>query len=151
MHLKPRLSRLDSVYYEGAVFFITCCAHNRRPLLANDHIHDSFTLFCSAARERNILVGRYVIMPDHLHLFVHLPNPDELSSWMKSLKNFLSKALRNQGIQAPHWQRNYFDHVFRSEASAAEKWDYVRLNPVRGGLVSQESEWPYQGEIAMLG
>jgi putative transposase len=147
---KPRLSRLDSVYKEGPVFFITCGTHNRRHLLANDHIHQAFTAFCSAALARNIIVGRYVIMPDHLHLFVHLTNPDDLSRWIKSLKNSLSKGLREQSTEAPHWQRNFFDHLLRTEESSAAKWDYVRLNPVRTGLVVDACDWPYQGEIAML-
>jgi REP element-mobilizing transposase RayT len=150
MHLKPRLSRLFSVYYDGAVFFVTFCTQNRRPLLANEPVHRSFSTFCSAAQERHILVGRYVIMADYLHLFVHLPNPDHLSSWVKSLKNSLSKTLREQKIESPHWQRNYFDHLLRSDESACQKWEYVRLNPVRAGLVTEDSEWPYQGEIAML-
>ena len=150
MHTKPRLSRLRSVYYEGAVFFLTCCTHRRRPLLANDHMHRAFTAFCSAALAHGIIVGRYVIMPDHLHLFVHLPNPDDLSSWTKSLKNFLSKTLREQSVEAPHWQKGYFDHLLRSKESFVEKWEYVRLNPVRAGLVDEACQWPYQGEIAML-
>jgi len=31
-----------------------------------------------------------------------------------------------------------------------QKWDYVRENPVRAGLVSKAEEWKYQGEIALI-
>jgi putative transposase len=147
---KPRLSRLFSVYPEGAVFFITFCTHERRSLLANDAIHRAFQGFCSQALKRNIIVGRYVLMPNHLHLFVHLPNPNDLPFWIKSLKNFLSKALREQSTEPPHWQKGFFDHLLRSEESSVEKWEYARLNPVRAGLVGDACDWPYQGEIAML-
>ena len=44
----------------------------------------------------------------------------------------------------------FFDHVLRSEESATEKWDYVRNNPVRGGLAPRWQEWPYAGEIFPL-
>jgi len=73
----------------------------------------------------------YVLMPDHVHAFVGLDDRQiDLSGWMKSLKNTLSKALRFDGIAAPHWQKDFFDHVLRSQESYEEKWHYVRENPV---------------------
>ncbi|HUI07086.1 MAG TPA: hypothetical protein VL486_08770 [Verrucomicrobiae bacterium] len=69
---------------------------------------------------------------------------------MNSLKNALSKAMRQQGIPPPHWQKGFFDHVLRSSESYEEKWLYVLQNPVRAGLVSRAEEWPYQGEIHHL-
>jgi hypothetical protein len=64
---------------------------------------------------------------------------------MKSLKNTLSKALRFDGIAVPHWQRGFFDHVLRSEESYGEKWQYVRENLVRAGLVKNWQDWPFLG------
>ena len=32
----------------------------------------------------------------------------------------------------------------------AEKWNHVRQNPVRGGLVARAEEWPYQGEVVYI-
>jgi putative transposase len=43
-----------------------------------------------------------------------------------------------------------FDHVLRSDESYDEKWNYVKENPVRAGLVQIASEWPYQGEIVII-
>jgi REP element-mobilizing transposase RayT len=67
--------------------------------------------------------------------------------WVKSLKNALSKTLRMQGVGAPHWQKGFFDHVLRGEESYTQKWNYVRDNPVRAGLVKEWRDWPYLGEI----
>ena len=53
-------------------------------------------------------------------------------------------------LEEPVWQREFFDHVLRSEESYAEKWRYVRDNPVRAGLVSRAEEWKLQGEIEVL-
>jgi hypothetical protein len=44
----------------------------------------------------------------------------------------------------------FFDHLIRHSESYAEKWEYVRLNPVRAGLVKTCQEWPWQGEIEKL-
>jgi len=89
-------------------------------------------------------------MPDHIHLFVALDQEITLTGWMKSLKNALSKALRNLRIPAPHWQKGFFDHLLRSGDSYSQKWDYVRDNPVRAGLAGTWNEWPFSGEVHLL-
>ena len=54
-----------------------------------------------------------------------------------------------QGSQ-PLLQRGFFDHLIRNTESYAQKWDYVRENPVRAGLVSRREDWPFQGEIVEI-
>ena len=144
----PRLTRLDEIFTQEEYYFVTACTANRRPLLASHSLHGTFQQFAKTGSERGARVGRYVIMPDHIHLFVCFVETElGLSSWMKSLKNTLSKELRKQGSQSPHWQKGFFDHLLRSKESEAEKWLYVRDNPVRAGLVAHHSDWPYAGEI----
>jgi len=38
----------------------------------------------------------------------------------------------------------------RSSESYAEKWNYVRMNPVRAGLVEDPGTWKFQGEIVPI-
>ena len=128
-------------------FFITFNTYKRAPLLANAAIHDAFILFCRRAGERGIAVGRYVIMPDHIHIFLALPPDSSLDSWVQSIKNVLGKTLLTLGHDKPHWQEGFFDHLLRSGESYSLKWDYVRQNPVRAGLAPTPDAWPYQGEI----
>ena len=45
-------------------------------------------------------------------------------------------ALQNTHAHRPLWQSEFFDHVIRSADSYTEKWNYVRENPVRAGLVA---------------
>jgi len=146
-----RLHRLEQLYLDNPAYFLTFCTAGRKPILANEHIHSAFLSFCREAIARSIFVGRYIFMPDHVHLFVKLPAPSEnLSNWIKSLKNYLSKMLRQQKIQAPHWQNGFFDHVLRSDESYSDKWLYMVENSVRGDLVKEWADWPYQGEIHPL-
>jgi len=130
------------------IYFITLCTYERQKLLASPNAHEAFRIFCENAAMRGVCVGRYVLMPDHIHLFVAIVTTGpEVSLWLKSLKNFLSKMLRATGCPAPHWQKGFFEHVMRSADSYAEKWEYVRANPVRAGLVASVEQWSYQGEI----
>ncbi len=148
---KPRLHRLNRVFVHSPIYCITACTHERRKILATASIHEAFLDFASRGPEYGAWVGAYVIMPDHLHLFVSMDDQRiMLSAWMKSLKNTASKALRLKGILPPHWQKTFFDHLLRSGESYSEKWSYVRENPVRAGLVSKNEDWAFMGEIFAL-
>jgi len=48
------------------------------------------------------------------------------------------------------WQPGFFDHLLRNDESYAQKWEYVRQNPVRAGLVKFTEDWPYQGEVVRI-
>ena len=64
--------RLTRVFDSSPLYFVTFCTHNRIRCLARDEIHSAFILFFAGRAERDfkVAVGRYVIMPDHIHLFV---------------------------------------------------------------------------------
>ena len=100
-----------------------------------------FIDFAQAGARRGIAIGRYVIMPDHIHLFVRGGDDFLLQQWTRGLKRSLSKAIF---AGAPHWQKGFFDHLIRHSESYSKKWEYVRQNPVRAGLVTNPDEWPYQ-------
>src|SRR5262245_42466031 len=147
-----RPTRLQWTYSDCPIYFLTLVSHYRKRLFANADLHKAFVTFAERSSDYGVAVGRYVLMPDHIHLFVGLaPDSISLSKWVKSLKNSLSKHLTLRGDPAPHWQKGFFDHLLRSDESYEEKWEYVRRNPVRAGWVNDPGDWEYQGEICDLG
>ena len=50
----------------------------------------------------------------------------------------------------PLFQRDCWDRQLRTGESYAQKWMYVRNNPVRKGLVANADDWPYQGRMNIL-
>jgi putative transposase len=146
----PKLPpRLRWIFPRHPVFFVTFCTYRRRKLLASHRIHTPFVTFAIRAySEYGIAVGRYVIMPDHLHLFVCGPDDFELGRWIGMLKQALARQTGQS--KATVWQRGFFDHLLRTDESYAQKWNYVRENPVRAGLVKQADDWPYSGEIVVI-
>ena len=149
---RKRPPRLELLYsFVQPFYFVTFNTHECRRLMARKEIHEAFCSFCGRAEERGIAVGRYVIMPDHLHLFVAMPATGiTLSDWIHALRTVMGKELLRLGSQKPHWQEGFFDHVLRSAESYSQKWEYVRMNPVRAGLVNDPDDWPYQGEFVRL-
>ncbi|HXJ95154.1 MAG TPA: transposase [Terriglobia bacterium] len=150
-HFKPRLQRLQWLYTQHPIYFVTFSTEPRRAILDNASTHQAFIRFAGRAPSYGVHPGYYVLMPDHVHLFAAFAsNAVSLSTWMKSLKNSLSKALRASQTAAPHWEKDFFDHVLRSKESYEQKVAYVRQNPVRAGLVQRAEDWPYQGHIFNL-
>jgi putative transposase len=143
--------RLARVFDGNPLYFVTFCTHSRTPWLALNEIHAAFVLFAEKAeRDFGIAVGRYVIMPDHVHLFVRGGPDFVLGRWVGMLKQSLGQATKLSRRDMQLWQEGFFDHVLRSDDSYAQKWQYVRENPARAGLLSCSEDWPYQGEIVHI-
>ena len=145
------LKRLHHVWSRQPVYFVTICVDERRPLLACETAHVILKQEWQQSLVRHQwAVGRYVVMPDHVHFFI---TPALESSWSLSMvvgkwKEWTAKRLlRALGGSAPLWQPEFFDHLLRSDETRQEKWAYVRENPVRAGLVTAAIDWPYAGSI----
>ena len=84
-----------------------------------------------------------MIMPDHVHLFLRGSHKFRLGAWIGALKQALAKAAVLSRAQGQMWEEGFFDHVLRNNESYSQKWNYVRENPVRAGLVQSVADWPY--------
>ena len=146
-----RPPRLEHVFATSPLYFVTFCRHERQRFLAKDEVHTAFVVFAKRAEKASIVaVGRYVIMPDHIHLFVRGDYNFRLGPWIGALKQALARAAKLSRAKRQIWEEGFFDHVLRSEESYSQKWNYVRENPVRAGLVSSAADWPYEGEIVYI-
>ena len=145
-----RPPRLRWVFASDPVYLVTCCTRNRQRILATDLVHDAFVATAHRIQVVGAAVGRYVIMPDHVHAFVRIGRNARLGRTVAALKAPVTKAVRVTQPEADVWQDGFFDHLLRSSESYAEKWQYVRNNPVRAGLVKTPEAWPFQGEIVPL-
>ena len=128
----PRLERVFQKY-DPPVYFVTLCTQDRRKILASDVVHSVLVNYGQRGVERGFALGRYAIMPDHIHLFVSGTLDFDLGVWVRGLKRVVAAAVA--GGRTGLWQRGFFDHIIRSGESYSQKWDYVRENPVRAGLV----------------
>ena len=68
---------------------------------------------------------------------------------MSYWRNLVTKGWPDRS-PLPIWQREYWDRQLRRKESYAAKWDYVKNNPVRHGLVTKADDWPYHGELNAL-
>ena len=131
------------------VQFVTQCADKRRHLLARPEIVE--LLIQCWRKADHWMVGRYVIMPDHLHLFCApaVWPPPPIKQWVRYWR---AEATRHwpHVEEKPVWQRDFFDRQLRSAESYHQKWLYLWENPIKTGLVKRPEDWPFQGEISPL-
>ncbi|MBA3848451.1 MAG: hypothetical protein C0502_00465 [Opitutus sp.] len=153
MSARAHLHRLSTLWVENPLYFVTQNTAGRRRIL---HLPASAGIvrraLADADKVHGWAVGKFVIMPDHIHFFVRArPGAKSLSNFMRDWKRWTAREiLAAHGLRAPLWQAEFFDHALRSANSYAEKWEYVRLNPLRAGLVLSDESWPHEGEIHAL-
>jgi len=170
---KPK--RLEHLFqnYAEPIYFITAVTSGRLPLLASHAVHETLRAYAAANALEGRVMGRYVLMPDHLHCFVRLASGARIGDYVRWLKTAITRSLtrpitdrcyiqsadlrsqcstdlRSDICKGYVWQSGFFDHVMRSRESYSQKWEYVRMNPVRAGLVDEPEKWPYQGEIERI-
>ena len=142
-------------FNRSVIIFLTVCAAQRNPIFAEERVHNILLNAWKSADQW--CVGRYVIMPDHIHLFCSpaVREYPALKEWVRYWKSLTARLLVEFGAggTAPSrtiWQRDFWDTQLRTHESYSEKWEYVRRNPVRAGLVTHPDQWPFQGEIHSL-
>src|SRR6266513_3152866 len=123
----------------GATYFITiCCAEKGRNCLCHGNVAKEIFKTAAIYDDRQLwYLELVVLMPDHLHALISIDGDTLLSSIIGSFKRATAKF---SGIK---WQRNFFDHRLRCDESFDEKAGYIRNNPVRAGLATNEDKWPY--------
>ncbi len=152
----------DYDYSTPGIYFITICTHNRIPLFSRiiGAIHESPTsqlTHCGQILESviqnipshlHIVIDRYVIMPNHVHLLINVANTDPnraihesplercsvLSNTVGYIKMNTSKAIHKNHPNLSVWQRGYYDHVIRNQEDYNMIAKYIEENPLRWEL-----------------
>jgi putative transposase len=143
----PHLPTLETA---TPILLVTVCTKYRRKILANPTAH---ALLLEAWHTYNdFSVGRYVILPNHIHLLVGDSDVASysLDGWVGAWKAYVSRRWPKEEDK-PIWQRSFWDRQMWSDQTCDVKWLYVRNNPVRHGLVKHPDDWPFQGVVNDLG
>ncbi len=140
---KPhRQRRLDRLFGTATSYFLTICTDQRVQALDNTEVLERVHDFISDSFKRyGVHIDCFVLMPDHVHLIVMMDIATEITigQWVKAFKSMIS-------LRQFKWQLGFFDHVLRSDESRSGKWEYIRMNPVRAGLVDHPDEWLFSGQ-----
>ena len=125
---------------------LTVTTEDRNPWLANEVAHEHLRQTWQAATAW--LVGDYLLMPDHLHLFCA---PHDLAFTIEQWITFWKRDFRRRhGREAWRFQSRGWHHRLRASENYSKKWIYVQENPIRKGLVKRMEDWPFKGNVHLL-
>lgn len=128
------------------IVFLTICTKDRRQYLADRSVHNLLVETWQGADAWR--VGRYVVMPDHIHLFA-APTGSEIV-FDNRVRFWKSRFTKSCALPEHRWHADHWDRTLRDGDGYEDKWNYVRNNPVRHGLARVAEEWPFQGELNRL-
>ena len=141
---RNRLQTYD--YQTPGYYFLTFCTEGRACLLGQvmeaDETRQSSMILSEAgsvvdeairaipAHYPGVALDKYVIMPNHVHLILHLQDTGKpcpsVFRIVQQLKGVVTKRL-GRNI----WQIHFHDHVIRNEQDYREIWQYIENNPTK--------------------
>jgi putative transposase len=136
----------------GGTFFFTVTLTDRRSSALVDHIDQLRAALRTIQDRKPFTVDAIVVMPDHLHAILSLPENDaDFPGRWKAIKAAFTRNIvangaavsRNSRGEYDLWQRRYWEHTVRDEADFERCVDYIHYNPVKHGYVSVPADWRF--------
>jgi putative transposase len=147
-----RMVRYRRNRVQGRTYFFTVTLADRRSTTLVDHVDALRAAFRQARRERPFTIDAIVILPDHLHAVLTLPQADVdfPGRWRRIKGHFSShliaagEAIKRHGNgDLALWQRRYWEHTIRDDSDFERHVDYIHFNPVKHRLVARVRDWPH--------
>ena len=82
----------------------------------------------------------FVIMPDHFHALLTPAAEISLEKAVQFIKGGFSFRLKSK---RQVWQPSFTNHRIRDAEDYEWHREYIRMNPVRAGLVGRVEDYPY--------
>ena len=112
--------------------------------LANPHIAELVKETFHRSDGYAYILYAYTIMPNHVHLLIEQEEGHPLGKVVRTWKSrssvMCNRALRRTGA---FWQIDYFDRFIRDSKHFGAVVEYLAMNPVKAGLVSDYGAWPH--------
>jgi len=142
------------VWCPAGIYFFTVNLYNRqRNDLLVRHIELLRASVQKVKQRHPFYIHGWVVLPDHLHCVIELPENDtDFSLRWRLIKMEFSKGLpplekispnRHKRGERGIWQRRFWEHLIRDEADYLAHMDYIHINPLKHGLVKCVVDWPY--------
>jgi putative transposase len=150
---RQRMHLIDYDYQMAGAYAMTICARDRR-----DRLFSIPAIENILKEEWNRLPQHFasvtpdliVIMPDHLHCIIWHHGPGEntksIIKVIDGYKSFSSNAwirhvkATNADYRGGLWQRDFYDHIIRSEKDLHAQRAYMLNNPIAAALKQEQTK-----------
>lgn len=131
---------------KGGIYFITLVTHKRRTLFKDSvRLRQLKLSFNQIRLTYPFTLCGWVVLPDHMHFIMRLPNEDDdFSKRVRLIKSHFSKSqntLSNTRGEKDIWQRRFWEHLIRDNQDFYHHLNYIHYNPVKHDLVEASANW----------
>ena len=142
--LWTRQKTLRRQHVPGAVVFVTATTRCRHPFFA-DPTHAATAVGSVAQVQDRGLWGAlaFAIMPDHVHLLVHLRRDATISQAMTHYKWRAAASIRAAQGPGRVWEERFYDRTIRREEELTQVVEYIQWNPVKAEFCDQPEDFAY--------
>jgi putative transposase len=139
-------------FVPGGTYFFTATTADRSSSILVDHVAFLRAAIMQIRRQHPFTIDAVVVLPDHLHIVMTLPDGDAdyPHRWHLIKRRFNAAVAKSGTSIARHrngehalWQRRFWEHTIRDEKDFERHVDYIHFNPVKHGLVARVCDWPY--------
>lgn len=126
-------------------YFITAITWERRPLFRSERLAKLFlaTLY-DYRKQSRYLLHAFVIMPEHVHLLITPSLGTTIERAVQCIKGgFSHRVTKETGWKGEIWQRGFADRRMRDDEELGVSTGYILRNPVKRGLTTHSTEYPY--------
>ncbi|WP_131775234.1 REP-associated tyrosine transposase, partial [Legionella cincinnatiensis] len=136
----------------GGAYFFTLALKDRTSKVLTNNIASLRRSFRRARRNNFFIIKAIVVLPEHMHLLMELPEEDaDYSTRLRQIKTYFlhellsagAPLLKNQKNEYNLWQRRFWEHRIRNESDFCAHVNYIHFNPVKHGWVKEVIDWPY--------
>ena len=85
-------------------------------------------------RYKNVLVDKYCIMPDHIHLILRIECSEtgrQIAAPTIPMVVGHMKRWVSMQIGRCVWQKSFYEHAIRNRQDYEETWEYIEKNPLK--------------------
>ena len=136
--------RKGRVSIPGQIYFLTAVTWGRTPWFEDFQLGRQVAgVFHTLALAHPGLSLAWVVMPDHVHWLVQLPEGLSLDQLMRRFKGRSARALNAaRASRGPVWQPGFHDRALRKDEDLLSAARYLIANPLRAGLVPRIADHP---------
>ncbi|MBI5660465.1 MAG: transposase [Nitrosomonadales bacterium] len=139
-------------FVPGGTYFFTVTLRDRSSRLLAEPIGLLRAAFRAVKHKQPFRVDAIVVLPDHLHTILTLPEGDaDYPGRWRAIKSAFTHAVVKSGVAVARnakgeyalWQRRYWEHTISGDGDYRHHADYIHYNPVKHGWAKQAADWPY--------
>jgi putative transposase len=146
------MPRPPRIIVPGIPHHITQRSNHQKSLFTSNNDHNLYLAILKKQCDRTGLsVLGYCLMPNHIHLIAIPPDANSIASAIgQAQRRFSMEMNRRKKLTGHIWERRYFSSPM-DDAHLVRSLIYVDQNPVRAGLVSKSTDWPWSSAVAHTG